>query len=83
MVKRLGENPLGKKGEENRSGMHLVRDQLICFRWNQEAEEVYKYLRRYAATPPQIARALNMDIRTVMKALEDLKKAGKIKLQGR
>ena len=89
MVKRLGDNPLGKNGEENPLGMYLVRDQLICFRCNLEAEQVYEYLRRceylrrYAATPPKIARALNMDIPTVVKALMELRKAGKIELRRR
>ena len=81
MVKRLGDSPLGKNGEENPPGMYLVRDQLICFRCNLEAEQVYEYLTRHPATPPKIARALNMDIPTVVKALMELRKAGKIKLR--
>ena len=49
---------------------------------SKPAENVYMHLKKHGAmSPPQIAKALNMDILTVMKALDELKKIGKVELK--
>ena len=68
-----------KRGGE-RSGpgadpMESVMGQLV--------EEVYGYLKgQEKASPPQIARALNLKISTVMEALEELRKCNRVKFVG-
>jgi len=67
----------GAKKGGKRSGLEAeptepVMDQLI--------EEVYNYLKgRGKASPPQIAKALNLKVSTVMEALEELRKRNRVK----
>ena len=45
------------------------------------AQETYNYLKKHgASTPLQIARDLNLDTFTVMKALKELRNLGTVKL---
>jgi len=46
----------------------------------QIVEEVYGYLKgQEKASPPQIAKALNLKVSTVMEALEELRKCNRVK----
>ena len=47
---------------------------------DQLIEEVYGYLKGLGkASPPQIAKALNLKVSTVMEALEELRKRNRVK----
>lgn len=79
MNKRLGDNPLAKKGEEKNPGMNIAYQLVYNIRWNKEAQNVYNYLKSHGpCTKYKIARAQKLDVTTVIKALKDLQKAGMI-----
>jgi len=65
-----------EKGGE-RSGLGAESTEPVV---DQLVEEVYGYLKRQRkASPPQIAKALNLKVSTVMEALEELRKRNRVK----
>jgi len=66
-----------KKREEERSGPGAESTELMM---GQLVEKVYGYLRGQGkASPPQIAKALNLKVSTVMEVLEELRKCNRVK----
>jgi len=72
MPEEKGAKKAGKRSGLEAEPTEPVMDQLV--------EEVYGYLKGQGkASPPRIAKALNLKVSTVIEALEELRKHNRVK----